>query len=131
MERRLVSKEDESDALILREDQDMINEFARQNVRLHDLKQQLKMLQHDAEGLEDASNEVLLSDEDQVKMKIGDCFFSMVQDDAETVVSGLQEINEQDVDALNGKIEAVEKRLAELKATLYGKFGKSINLEDD
>lgn len=63
------------------------------------------------------------------RYKIGDSFFSLP-------VSEAQELLAAAVESINGEVSTLEERLGglrdemqELKTALYGRFGKSINLE--
>lgn len=63
------------------------------------------------------------------RYKIGDSFFSLP-------VSEVQELLTQSVERINGDVSTLEDKLSELreemqglKAALYGRFGRSINLE--
>ena len=46
----------------------------------------------------------------------------------ELIESSTETIDE-DVEALKGRLEAVQDEMGELKKALYGRFGRSINLE--
>lgn len=61
--------------------------------------------------------------------KVGDSFFDLP-------VAEVQELLSSSVDAISGQVTTVEEKLdglreemRELKTALYGRFGKSINLE--
>ncbi|KAK1058840.1 hypothetical protein LTR74_013068 [Friedmanniomyces endolithicus] len=63
------------------------------------------------------------------RYRIGDSFFSLP-------VSEVQELLSSSVGRINGNVESLEEKLSglrdemrELKAALYGRFGRSINLE--
>lgn len=63
------------------------------------------------------------------RYKIGDSFFNLP-------VSEVQELLSAAVERIDGEVSAVEEKLSEyreemqtLKTELYGRFGKSINLE--
>lgn len=63
------------------------------------------------------------------RYRIGDSFFSLP-------VPEVQELLTASVERIDGEVSAVEEKLGELreemqelKAALYGRFGKSINLE--
>ncbi|KAK5143962.1 hypothetical protein LTR32_004018 [Rachicladosporium monterosium] len=82
------------------------------------------------EDLEEISAELELADEDdKVPYRIGDSFFSLP-------VSEVQDLLSSSVERINGNVESLEEKLSglrdemrELKAALYGRFGRSINLE--
>jgi prefoldin subunit 4 len=60
---------------------------------------------------------------------VGDCFVSLPQPQVlELLESSTQSIDEE-VDTLKSKLESVQEEMGELKKILYGRFGRSINLE--
>jgi prefoldin subunit 4 len=132
----ILAKEDESDAEIQvrREDQDKINRFARLNARYEDLKIERRELKRALEGLDDAGTELMMGttgdDDDAVVMILtGEAFLETSEDDAvqfcEQQVAELQ----ADDDKLQAEEAAILAEQDELKKVLYGRFGKSINLE--
>ena len=62
---RCVQPDDEDDVAVRLEDQQNINQFGRLNQRLHDLEEDLKARQSKHELLDDASNEIILADDDE------------------------------------------------------------------
>ncbi|CAL7936342.1 unnamed protein product [Xylocopa violacea] len=65
----------DSDVYITYEDQQKINKFARQNAKMDDLKEELKIKQNELKNLEDASDEIVLLDEDaKIPYHIGEVF---------------------------------------------------------
>ena len=84
------------------------------------------------EELEDASNELMLADDDEeVRYVVGECFMAIDKDAADeriaaqtTLVQGEIEEHEAELSQINGAME-------KLKKVLYGKFGTQINLEDE
>jgi prefoldin subunit 4 len=132
----ILAQEDESDAEIQvrREDQDKINRFARLNARHEDLKVERRELKRALEGLDDASTELMMGtggDDDTTPVMIltGEAFLETTEDDAvqfcEQQVAELQ----ADDDQLQAEEAAIVAEKDELKKILYGRFGKSINLE--
>ncbi|KAG7342345.1 prefoldin subunit domain containing protein [Nitzschia inconspicua] len=122
--------EEEVDVEVRREDQDNINKFARLNARLQELKQERSIIKQSLERLDDASTELMMSGAgDQVMLLIGESFFDTSEDAA-------TEFCEQEVDRLTEQLEKLDEEeatlleeQAELKKALYGRFGKSIQLE--
>lgn len=49
----------------------------------------------------------------------------------ETRLESLKEVNVQELESLQEEKSAVLAKMADLKKILYGKFGDSINLEED
>ncbi|CAK1361613.1 Prefoldin subunit 4 [Cercospora beticola] len=134
LSRRMLSREEEAEIgeekEVRKEDQDKINRFSRLHSREKGLEEELKVKQKDKEDLEEISGELELADEDdKVPYKIGDSFFNLP-------VSEVQELLSAAVERIDGEVSAVEEKLSEyreemqtLKTALYGRFGKSINLE--
>ena len=63
METRVLSKEDENGAQILKDDQERINLFARLNNKLGDIKDELAALKKQSDNLEDAKSELIMADD--------------------------------------------------------------------
>ncbi|CZT18883.1 probable prefoldin subunit 4 [Ramularia collo-cygni] len=134
LSRRMLSREEEAtigeEKEVRREDQEKINRFSRLHSREKGLEEDLKVKQKDKEDLEEISGELELADEDdKVPYRIGDSFFSLP-------VPEVQELLTASVERIDGEVSTVEEKLGELreemqelKAALYGRFGKSINLE--
>lgn len=82
--------------------------------------------------IDDALTELDLADEDEkIKVKFGDCFFSFdVENTREYCEKNKKDLVKEM--KINDEILAdTTKRMSRLKATLYAKFGNSINLEED
>ncbi|KAH8020273.1 hypothetical protein HPB51_025763 [Rhipicephalus microplus] len=58
----------EGDVKVTKEDQEMINDFARQNARLEDATEDIKELEKEMRNLEDAAGEILLVAEDDIQI---------------------------------------------------------------
>lgn len=113
------------------EDQQLINSFGRQNFRLHELEAQIKAKQKELEDLEDASNEMMLSDDEIVRFVIGECFVHIASDVAEEKVQEAIDNCKQQIEEITGNLSSLKESMSKLKGVLYGKFGNSINLEED
>ncbi|KAK0827370.1 hypothetical protein LTR12_015334 [Friedmanniomyces endolithicus] len=149
LSKRMLSREEEAqigeEKEVRREDQEKINRFSRLHSREKGIDEQLKAREasislagraappsqlKEKEDLEEISAELELADEDdKVPYRIGDSFFSLP-------VSEVQELLSSSVERINGNVESLEEKLSglrdemrELKAALYGRFGRSINLE--
>jgi chaperonin cofactor prefoldin len=61
--------------------------------------------------------------------KVGDCFVSLPQPQVLELLEESSETIDTDVEELKSKLEAVQEEMSELKKALYGRFGRSINLE--
>ncbi|KAK1014750.1 hypothetical protein LTS16_006727 [Friedmanniomyces endolithicus] len=134
LSKRMLSREEEAqigeEKEVRREDQEKINRFSRLHSREKGIDEQLKAREKEKEDLEEISAELELADEDdKVPYRIGDSFFSLP-------VSEVQELLSSSVERINGNVESLEEKLSglrdemrELKPALYGRFGRSINLE--
>ncbi|KAG8363772.1 hypothetical protein BUALT_Bualt19G0057100 [Buddleja alternifolia] len=113
------------------EDQQNINKFGRLNNRLHELDDEIKIAKETKENLEDASNELILTDEETVRFQIGEVFAHVPKDDVESKIEEMQEATSNNLEKLQEEKESIVAQMAELKKILYGKFKDSINLEED
>ncbi|KAK7285137.1 hypothetical protein RJT34_19897 [Clitoria ternatea] len=112
------------------EDQQNINKFGRLNNRFHELDDDIKIAKETDDNLEDASNELILTDEEVVRFQIGEVFAHVPKDEVESKIEQMKQVTTQKLEKLEEK-ESVLAQMAELKKILYGKFKDSINLEDD
>ncbi|PYI01784.1 Prefoldin, subunit 4 [Aspergillus sclerotiicarbonarius CBS 121057] len=135
MQTRMLSKEDEAltgseDNEVRREDQEKINRFSRLHQRETMLEEQLKLKLKDKEDLEEISTELELADEDDlVPYKIGDAFFQLPLEEAQSLLSKATEQADAEVASLEEKLGDLRDELQQLKVALYARFGRSINLE--
>lgn len=83
------------------------------------------------ENLEDASNELILTDDDVVRFQIGEVFAHVPKDDVESRIEQMKEVTSKKLEELEEEKDSVLAQMAELKRILYGKFKDSINLEED
>ncbi|KAI3979812.1 hypothetical protein MKX01_013907 [Papaver californicum] len=113
------------------EDQLNINKFGRLNNRYHELEDEIKIAKEANENLEDASNELILTDEDSVRFQIGEVFVRMANDEVESKIDQMKEMTTKNLERLEEEKAALLSQMAELKKILYGKFKDSINLEED
>lgn len=63
------------------------------------------------------------------RYKIGDSFFNLPVPEVQELLSAAVERIETEVSTLEEKISEYQEEMQSLKAELYGRFGKSINLE--
>ena len=83
------------------------------------------------EDLDEASNELIITDEDSVRFSVGETFVLVENDDAESMLEAhLEETPSGEVEALEAEKKELTGAMAELKEKLYKKFGNSINLEE-
>jgi prefoldin subunit 4 len=90
----------------------------------------LPFSQKSLERLDDASTELMMASGDKVMLLIGESFFDTTEEKA-------TEYCEAEVERMSELLETFEEeeseilgKQAELKKTLYGRFGKSIQLEE-
>ncbi|KAK1412383.1 hypothetical protein QVD17_33593 [Tagetes erecta] len=113
------------------EDQKNINKFGRLNNRFHELEDEIKIAKEANENIEDASNELILTDEEVVRFQIGEVFAHVPKDEVEMRIEKMQEETSKRLEKLEEEKESILAQMAELKKILYGKFKDSINLEED
>ncbi|KAI9207234.1 Prefoldin subunit-domain-containing protein [Polychytrium aggregatum] len=125
-----LNESEETDVEVTWEDQEKINTFSKLNSRLQDLEENYEEKKKEKEYLEDLASELELADEDElVKFRIGDSFFSIRLDEAQERIESQGAELETDLKAIRDELEGIESKMTDLKALLYAKFGKSINLE--
>ncbi|CAI0433894.1 unnamed protein product, partial [Linum tenue] len=83
------------------------------------------------ENLEDAGNELILTDEEVVRFQIGEVFAHVPRDEVETRIEEMKELTTKNLERLEQEKVSILSQMAELKKVLYAKFGDSINLEED
>lgn len=66
---------------------------------------------------------------DRSRYKIGDTFFNLPVLEVQELLSSSVERIDGDVSTVEEKLGVLREEMTELKAALYGRFGKSINLE--
>ncbi|CDP06817.1 unnamed protein product [Coffea canephora] len=113
------------------EDQQKINQFSRLNNRFHELEDEIKLAKETNDNLEDASNELILTDDDIVRFQIGEVFAHIAKDGVETRIEQMKEVTSKNLEKLEEEKESIVAQMDELKKILYGKFKDSINLEED
>ncbi|KAK4483589.1 hypothetical protein RD792_010788, partial [Penstemon davidsonii] len=120
-----------SDVEVTWEDQQNINKFGRLNNRIHDLEDEIKTAKEKNESLEDASNELILTDEEIIRFQIGEVFVHLPNEEVETRIEQMKEVTSKNLEKLIEEKESILAQMAELKKILYAKFKDSINLEED
>ncbi|KAF5183094.1 Prefoldin subunit [Thalictrum thalictroides] len=113
------------------EDQQNINKFGRLNNRFHEIEDEIKLAKETNENLEDASNELILTDEDNVRLQVGEVFVHTPREDVENRIEEMKEVTTKNLEKLEEEKDSLLAQMAELKKILYGKFNDSINLEED
>merc|ERR1711907_180324 len=115
---------------VLWEDQKRINSFGRLHNRKVELLSHVRVQEKLVEDLEDASNEIMLSDDDVVKYTVGECFVHMDGDAAEERLTPEAGRAASELDTLKKELDEINEEMASLKKLLYAKFKDQINLED-
>ncbi|XP_074292681.1 putative prefoldin subunit 4 [Silene latifolia] len=113
------------------DDQQNINKFSNLNNRFQELQDEIKFTKEKCENLEDASNELILTDEEVVRFQIGEVFAHVSIDEVETRLEEMKESSSKNLEKLEEEKDSVVSQMAELKKILYAKFGDSINLENE
>ncbi|EGF84452.1 hypothetical protein BATDEDRAFT_9048, partial [Batrachochytrium dendrobatidis JAM81] len=114
------------------EDQRNINMFSKLNTRLESVEEAYEDKKREKEYLDDLTNELELADEDEpVKYKIGDAYISLSLTDAQSRIESEQTVLDQELKTLGANVGSIQSEMIKLKALLYAKFGKSINLDKD
>jgi prefoldin subunit 4 len=66
-----------------------------------------------------------------VRFQIGEVFAHVPRDEVETRIEQMKEVTSKNMEKLDEEKESVVAQMAKLKKILYGKFGDSINLEEN
>ncbi|KAK2637847.1 hypothetical protein Ddye_025642 [Dipteronia dyeriana] len=120
-----------SDTEVTWEDQQNINKFGRLNNRIHELLDEIKTAKETNDNLEDASNELILTDEEVIRFQVGEVFVHVPNDEVENRIEEMKEATSKNLEKLEEEKGTILAQMAELKKILYGKFKDSINLEED
>ena len=116
-------------------DQQNINKFARNNAKLTELKEEMEGKRKELTALSDAREALdelaILSDVSAAPVLVGETFLI---EPTESIFSSLDSRKtkiEKEMEDIQQRIQTIQGLLSDLKVSLYGKFGKSINLEND
>lgn len=112
------------------EDQQNINVFNRLNQRMHEVEAELAAKKSLEENIDDADNELMLADDEEVRFVIGECFFRFGMDEGQERLSAEAVSVKAATAELDAEMESVKGKMKDLKTVLYGKFGSAINLEE-
>uniref|UniRef100_A0A9L0SFF3 Prefoldin subunit 4 n=1 Tax=Equus caballus TaxID=9796 RepID=A0A9L0SFF3_HORSE len=115
------------------EDQQKINKFARNTSRITELKEEIEVKKKQLQNLEDACEDIMLADDDclMIPYQIGDVFISHSQEETQEMLEEAKKNLQEEIAALESRVESIQRVLADLKVQLYAKFGSNINLEAD
>ncbi|XP_004867916.1 prefoldin subunit 4-like [Heterocephalus glaber] len=121
------------DVNVTLEDQQKINKFAQNMSRLTELKDEVEVKKKQLQNLEDACDDIMLTDDDSLMIpyQIGDIFISHSQEETQDMLEEAKKNLQEEIDALESRIESIQWVLANLKAQLHAKFGSNIILEAD
>ena len=72
----------------------------------------------------------MMGNGDNVLLRLGEAMFEATEDEATEFCEAEVERNQEILDKLNEEEAKILEKQAGLKKILYGRFGKSINLED-
>jgi prefoldin subunit 4 len=100
---------------VTKEDQDNINLFGRLNNQCGEIQGKIKAKKKYAEDLEDASNELMLADDEAVKYSYGWVFVHMDNDTAEEKLQEATDEVEQEIAAFEGEMGDVREKMDALK----------------
>lgn len=122
----------DQDVNVTYEDQQKINNFARYNMKSNDLKEELTEKEKELSNLNNASDEILMLDDDvPIPYQVGEVFVVGDKDEAEKVIEKEKENIEKVISGLKRKVGEYQDLMSKLKVDLYARFGTSINLESD
>lgn len=80
--------------------------------------------------MDDASTELMMGSGDKVMLFLGEAFFEASEEEATEFCETAVEKNQNKIDALEEEEADIVQQQDVLKKLLYGRFGKSIQLED-
>uniref|UniRef100_A0A7S1G3G5 Prefoldin subunit 4 n=1 Tax=Bicosoecida sp. CB-2014 TaxID=1486930 RepID=A0A7S1G3G5_9STRA len=126
--------EEEVEVDVRLEDQTKICEFGVLNARVSELRDEIKAIKKTMETYEDAEAEVSLADDagdgaPAFMLMLGESFVEVGEEEITERIEKLQEKGTAKIAELSEQIDVAEARMEALKKDLYGRFGKSINLE--
>lgn len=119
------------DTQIEKPDQEKINQFSRLNMKVHELRADIKTLKEEITNLEDATEIVEESFGEGLKLFVGECLVTVNEDQANNYVEKLRDEKQEELDSKNDQLDDIESNLKDLKSYLYARFGSSINLEEE
>lgn len=99
---------------------------------MEDLKDELTIKKDDLKSLQEAVDEIELFDEDdQIPFVVGEVFISYNQAKAQELLAEAKEKKLLEIKRIEEKCRDLQGLMAELKASLYQRFGTNIYLEND
>nr|CAG4649848.1 EOG090X0JBP [Scapholeberis mucronata]SVE94007.1 EOG090X0JBP [Scapholeberis mucronata] len=121
----------DSDIHITLEDQQKINRFARHNAKWEELREDLKNKKGDLQNLEDASDDLLLVEDESapIPFVVGEVFVHFNMEETKEKLEEAKDKVKKDIEAIEAECTNIKSIMSDLKTQLYAKFGNSINLE--
>lgn len=86
--------------------------------------------QKQLERLDDASTDLMMGSDDVVMLSLGEAFLEVKEAEATEYCEKQVDVLQEKVDKLQSEESDILGEQAKLKTILYGRFGKSINLEE-
>mmetsp|Transcript_28596 Transcript_28596/g.25309 ORF Transcript_28596/g.25309 Transcript_28596/m.25309 type:complete len:129 (-) Transcript_28596:40-426(-) len=122
----------QKDIAVEKEDQLKINQFSRLNMKLTELKEDIKRKQEELDALEDAELAIEETmDDDGLKLFLGEVMIDVDEDQATKYQEKFMDEKKNEMDDLEEGTDEIESNMKELKTYLYAKFGGAINLEQE
>lgn len=123
-------KQDDGGKKVLWADQQRINKFGRLNNRLQEIKELIIKKKSETDNLKEAVEDIdNLLDDDACKIKIGEVYIEVSNEEAEEYAKECDIKATEDLEILKNEVTKIEKEMKVLKVELYAKFGNTINLE--
>ncbi|EFO92120.1 hypothetical protein CRE_10767 [Caenorhabditis remanei] len=116
------------------EDQALLNKFARSYQQQNQLKAELKEAKTLVENINEASDEILLLDDEDsasIPCRIGSCFVHFNGDSLNEHLEGKKATAEKVLAQKTTELNTITAEMERIKKVLYGKFGDQINLDAD
>lgn len=118
---------------VSKEDQQKINQFARLNARLEDIKDELTSKNNELKNYEDAINEaevkVLEDQGDKLHLQVGDIMVNLNSEQMQAWLEDKMKAIKEALTDLESRKETIAEEMSKLKAHLYARFGDNIHLE--
>lgn len=118
---------------VSKEDQQKINQFARLNARLEDIKDEITSKNNELKNYEDAISEaevkVLEDQGDRLHLQVGDIMVNLDPDQMQSWLEDKMKATGEALKDLESRKETITEEMSKLKAHLYARFGDNIHLE--
>lgn len=87
-------------------------------------------IQKELERIDDASTEIMMADNDKVLLMLGGAYFETGEEEATQYCEEMVEQYQEKIKTLQAEEDEISEQQQKLKKVLYGRFGKSIQLEE-